>query len=651
MVGFAPDAAGFVPESGEVPDVEAQPSLETQHDVGLLPTAPVVGIQPAAVGGYTDVSSDSFAAEHVAALAERKVFDGTDCSYDRFCPEERLPRWAMAVWLVRVLDGRDPIHRASRQFDDIDGDPWWERHVERLAQLGVTLGCDSGPPARFCPYEDVTRAQMAAFLMRAFGLPDGRQAGFADVSADSHFNAHINALAASGITVGCATGPPRFCPAEHVKRGQMAAFLGRAIAMQPTAVLRSSAPALVEEAFAVDISFSAPVSGLSQSDIRVVNGSVSGLTGSGSRYQATVTPTALGAVVVGVAPGSATAEGDGGIGYNTASGLLMRIRVDDPARPRPGIDAWDRTAVLDDYNAEFGRTEPDSGYTGDVAACIAGTTIQQFRDSVIQRAIWYRRMAGLGPVVENPVYSAGAQQTALMMAAQGELSHYPGEDWACYTEVGTDYAAESNLGLVWSAGYVGFDSVGVSSVDGYMRDSGDNTRSVGHRRNILHPQTQQMGTGDVAGANAANGYSYAANALNVVDDNIFAERPPMREERGFVAWPPSGYVPADLVWGRWSFSLPQADFSAASVTVTDDAGPLQVEVTTRDESRPGYFTFPESAIVWEIAGYEDSSQLPAPSYGDHCYTVEVSGVRLDSLSHGGAVATYEYAVCVFDPSS
>lgn len=38
--------------------------------------------------------------------------------------------------------------------------------MERLAVLGVTAGCATGP-ARYCPDESVTRAQMATFLTRA----------------------------------------------------------------------------------------------------------------------------------------------------------------------------------------------------------------------------------------------------------------------------------------------------------------------------------------------------------------------------------------------------------------------------------------------------------------------------------------------------
>ena len=66
---------------------------------------------------------------------------------------------------------------------------------------------------------------MASFLARALLLPAGLDL-FADDNGSPH-EADINALASSGITLGC--GPSAFCPQAVVTRGQMAAFLHRAL--------------------------------------------------------------------------------------------------------------------------------------------------------------------------------------------------------------------------------------------------------------------------------------------------------------------------------------------------------------------------------------------------------------------------------------
>ena len=42
--------------------------------------------------------------------------------------------------------------------------------VEALVHAGITVGCDVGPPARYCPDDPVTRRQMAVFISKALGL-------------------------------------------------------------------------------------------------------------------------------------------------------------------------------------------------------------------------------------------------------------------------------------------------------------------------------------------------------------------------------------------------------------------------------------------------------------------------------------------------
>ncbi len=103
-----------------------------------------------------------------------------------------------------------------------------EGNIEAIAADGVTKGCN--PPANnlFCPSSSVTRGQMAAFLVRALNLPSTGTDFFTDDGA-SGFESDINRLAAAGITKGC--NPPEndeFCPETIVTREVMAAFLVRA---------------------------------------------------------------------------------------------------------------------------------------------------------------------------------------------------------------------------------------------------------------------------------------------------------------------------------------------------------------------------------------------------------------------------------------
>jgi parallel beta-helix repeat protein len=112
-------------------------------------------------------------------------------------------------------------------FVDDDGNPH-EGYIEAIAAEGITKGCNAPVNDRYCPDQRVTRGQMAAFLDRALGLSPSSQDWFND-DEESIFEDSINALAASGITKGC--DPPantQFCPDRVVTRGEMAAFLKRA---------------------------------------------------------------------------------------------------------------------------------------------------------------------------------------------------------------------------------------------------------------------------------------------------------------------------------------------------------------------------------------------------------------------------------------
>ena len=158
------------------------------------------------------------------------VFAGTGCA-GGLCPGESLLRWEMAVWLVRVLDRADPPPQVSSQFDDVDGAVWWAPFADRLAELGVTDGCATGP-LRFCPALPVSRAEMAAFLVRAFDLKSAPAAGFVDTAGSTH-ESSIDALAAAGVTEGCGKQPLRYCPDQSVTRGEVATFLARTLGLLP----------------------------------------------------------------------------------------------------------------------------------------------------------------------------------------------------------------------------------------------------------------------------------------------------------------------------------------------------------------------------------------------------------------------------------
>ena len=166
----------------------------------------------------------------IEVLAQRELFEGTLCGDGMFCPNEPIKRSTVAVWLIRALQV-EPTALSTSRFADVDADDWWAPYVERLAELEVTVGCKRDP-LRYCPDSSVTRAQMASFLVRAFGVEPGMSADFTDIEGTSH-TSNINALAAARITAGCKKIPLRYCPDSSVTRAQMATFMARALGLVP----------------------------------------------------------------------------------------------------------------------------------------------------------------------------------------------------------------------------------------------------------------------------------------------------------------------------------------------------------------------------------------------------------------------------------
>jgi hypothetical protein len=72
----------------------------------------------------------------------------------------------MAAFLVRALGYTDD--GGGNLFTDDDGSVF-EGDIDRLGTAGVTRGCNPPTNDRYCPDSAVTRGQMAAFLHRALG--------------------------------------------------------------------------------------------------------------------------------------------------------------------------------------------------------------------------------------------------------------------------------------------------------------------------------------------------------------------------------------------------------------------------------------------------------------------------------------------------
>jgi hypothetical protein len=115
----------------------------------------------------------------------------------------------------------------GESFPDVPDTQIFYKFIETLFHNGVTGGCAGGG---YCPDNNVTRAQMAVFLLKAKHgssfVPPSCTGVFPDVACPSQFADWIEELFHEAITGGCGNG--NYCPDSSVTRQQMAVFLLKA---------------------------------------------------------------------------------------------------------------------------------------------------------------------------------------------------------------------------------------------------------------------------------------------------------------------------------------------------------------------------------------------------------------------------------------
>src|ERR1043165_6416558 len=142
-----------------------------------------------------------------------------------------------------------------------------------------------------------------------------------------------------------------------------------------------------------------------------------------------------------------------------------------------------------------------------------------------------------------------------------------------------------------------------------------------------------MGTGDVPEQGNLN----AANAVWVFDGNYGGPRPATRKP--FVAWPPAGYVPYQMVYPQWSFGMSNVNLSGATVSLRSNG------VSVALLMQPYQTGLGEITLVWVPMGLDyTSGDTVFPFNGsDTIYTVAISNIV-------GSPNFYTYTVTVFDPA-
>ena len=309
---------------------------------------------------------------------------------------------------------------------------------------------------------------------------------------------------------------------------------------------------------------------------------------------------------------------------------LVPARAQQSA-PVPAVDAANRQAVVDLYhNFYLASAGLDAGWTGNLATGDPGTLSDAFRQGALRRINYFRAMVGAhSDLTLDAVGNALCQQAAVMMAAQQNVSHTPAATWKFYTAGAAAACANSDLRLDWQG------DEGALAMDRYVADDEDNNTYVGHRRWLLFPAQATMAVGAVPG----DGWNTpGTNATWVAS---YGARP--ADAPAATSWPPAGYVPAALVYRRWSYSYAYGDFSAAAVSVSKNGAGLPVTQETPEYQVAVDGTGlmeGDNTLVWELPTNTVSAAA------DETYEVTVSNVRVN-----GTAQTFHYTVTSINPEA
>jgi hypothetical protein len=121
---------------------------------------------------FPDVGAEHWALEYIEYAVDQNVVAGYEDG--NYHPEYAVTRDQMAVYVARSLVAptgdaalADYVPADPRDFPDVPGGFWANKHVEYCVEEGVVQGY---PDGHYHPEIVVTRDQMAVFISRAFGL-------------------------------------------------------------------------------------------------------------------------------------------------------------------------------------------------------------------------------------------------------------------------------------------------------------------------------------------------------------------------------------------------------------------------------------------------------------------------------------------------
>lgn len=284
----------------------------------------------------------------------------------------------------------------------------------------------------------------------------------------------------------------------------------------------------------------------------------------------------------------------------------------------------------------------------------SGSVSEEFVDDVERRLNYFRAMCGVDAsarvnsrstvtitggdtYVPSPasLKSQAAQDAALMLSRNYNsnsgvnlaLTHNPTPNLTGWSPAAWNALAKGNFAF----GIYGPGAINEYMIERYSASISTSSWNslVGHRRWSLLPGAMDFATGDQPGTTVYNPPTNVFYVMQKPEELVVQSQP------GFVAYPSAGFFPMEINSSYWSLSRQDADFSAASVQVTDASGAgVPLKSVTWNNS------YGDPALIWEVGGAAASRTVHA----DTTYHVRVTGIR-----GPGVPPTHHYSVTLIDP--
>jgi hypothetical protein len=177
---------------------------------------------------FTDVPSSSSFSDFINVLNSWQITTG--CSPTTFCPTDMVTRDQFATFIIRSMIGSSFPYTATPYFTDVPASSPYFPYIQKLADLGLTHGCSptaycpAGMVTRMDAAVLLVRGKLESLFGDNFTYPTAPF--FTDVPASLVQFPYIQKMYELGLTTGCTA--TQFCPTSNLTREEVAAFLVRA---------------------------------------------------------------------------------------------------------------------------------------------------------------------------------------------------------------------------------------------------------------------------------------------------------------------------------------------------------------------------------------------------------------------------------------